>query len=440
MVTNQARLKLYQKDVYFEKNLPSAVIQPNSISELIAIVRECFKSNLSVVIRGAGTSYTGGATPSKDSIVILTTKLNKVYEINIEEEYAIVEPGMVNAELNNILEKYGYHFCPDPISRAVCTVGGNVSQNAGGPNCLYYGVTYDHILGMEVILTNGEIIKVGNIPGSDTNMNLKSLFIGSEGTLGVITKIWVKIVKISTYKQGIKLVCPTTEIATNIVNKLINEGIKPHILEMLAAPALPGSTNIVKDKEIYPTLLISFESESEPELGKKINRFKKVMALFPVEIIPFSDNLMEVRSRLLSSRLKLLRETIPLKSKQYLVDAVVPRSKLLNILNHIEEIALKYQVVILNTFHAGDGNIHPSILYDDSLEERDYLKKITDEILSYCVKLGGSIAAEHGIGLEKRRNLKLMYNENEIRLLRKFKSIFDPNNLLNSDKIFDLEE
>lgn len=429
--SNPTFLKMYKKDAYYEEGEASAIIIPDSLDEFVNVVKVCIDKKIKFLVRGSGTNYTGGTIP-QDCIVIVTTKLNKIIEINTEMEYAIVEPGVINEQLNNALSKFNYKFTPDPTSFNICTIGGNVSENAGGPNCLFYGVTHDHILGLEIMLLDGTIMKIGSLEGFLPYNNFKSLLVGSEGTLCIILKIWVKIIKKEENIINLRIECKDNTIATTLIDSLFSTGVLPNILEMIAQPAIP-------DKEIAKhfnsILLLRFAgNNSYVEYCK--NKILPLIISRECEYEFFDEDIMYVRAKLIKERKIQLSKLTNIKPKQYLTDCVVPRSKLGDILTFISELSIKYDVVILNTFHAGDGNIHPTILYEDNEKERRILSKVKEEILEKCLALSGSISAEHGIGIEKKDYLSKMFNNHEIELMELVKSTLDPYNILNPDKIF----
>nr|WP_318540275.1 FAD-binding oxidoreductase [Terribacillus saccharophilus] len=433
-------LMLFQKDVYYERGMPSVIVQPESLEIFIQVVKSCINHNQKFIIRGAGTGYTGGVTPKYEEVIILTTKLNKIHEINYQRGYIVAEPGVVNADINKHITSKHFKYTPDPVSQNACTIGGNIAENAGGPNCLFYGVTYDSVIGLEYLTMDGEILRTGDLFGTNTEFNVNGILIGSEGTLAVILRAWLKIVPVEKNTKGIKIICNNREQAIGIINEVILEGVRPKAIEMLDTPAVSVNKELIREK-LQPLVLFGIEEENIEDLEAIVQKVKKISRKFGcLSIISFDKDLMSYRSDELRKRNILLRSIQSIKNKQFLIDTVVPRSRLLEMIDFIHFLADEYKIVILNTFHAGDGNIHPAILYNDNTNEKAKLKIVLQEILKKSVSLGGSIAAEHGIGLEKKDNLKLMYTPTEISVFKDLKNIFDKKQILNKGKILDNEE
>lgn len=422
------------------KHLPKAVVFPKNTKEVAELVRYCCQNNLPFLARGAGTGLSGGAIPLNGEVIISLVKMKNLISVDLENRRAIVEPGFVNLKLTNSIADKGYYYAPDPSSQSCCTIGGNVAENAGGAHCLKYGVTTNHILGLEVVLPTGEIIEIGDngipdAPGYD----LLGLITGSEGTLGIVTKITVRILKNPEAKQTVLAYFDDVTDGSQAVSAIISAGIIPAALEMMDKTAIEGveaaAFPVGHPKNIAAVLLIEVDGISAG-IEEQINQILSVCRQFNVRDVKVAQDEQE-RGRWWANR-KTGFGAMGAISPDYLVqDGVIPRSKLPQVLERINQISEHSGLRIANIFHAGDGNLHPLILFDAKIPgETEKALEAGSACLRACAEVGGTITGEHGVGIEKREEMRFVFNEEEIEAQTSIRSVFNPVNLLNAGKLF----
>ncbi len=423
-----------------EKQLPKAVVFPRNTEEVANIVKYCAENNLPFLARGAGTGLSGGATPLNGEVIISLVKMKRLINVDLENRRAVVEPGFINLQLTNSISEKGYYYAPDPSSQACCTIGGNIAENAGGAHCLKYGVTTNHTLGMEVVLPNGEIIEIseGGIP-DEPGYDLLGLLTGSEGTLGIVTKITVRILKNPEAKQTVLAYFDRVEDGSQAVSDIISAGIVPAALEMMDKIAIEGveaaAFPVGHPKEIEAVLLIEVDGISAG-INEQIEQILDVCKNHHVREVKVAKNETE-RERWWANR-KTGFGAMGAISPDYLVqDGVIPRSKLPEVLKRINEISTDYGLRIANIFHAGDGNLHPLVLFDARVPgEIEKALKAGSACLKVCADVGGTITGEHGVGVEKINEMRFVFSEEEIAAQTDIREVFNPNNLLNAGKLF----
>lgn len=422
------------------KHLPKAVVFPKNTKEVAELVRYCCQNELPFLARGAGTGLSGGAIPLNGEVIISLVKMKNLISVDLENRRAVVEPGFVNLKLTNSISDKGYYYAPDPSSQSCCTIGGNVAENAGGAHCLKYGVTTNHILGLEVVLPTGEIIEIGDngipdAPGYD----LLGLITGSEGTLGIVTKITVRILKNPEAKQTVLAYFDDVTDGSQAVSAIISAGIIPAALEMMDKTAIEGveaaAFPVGHPKNIAAVLLIEVDGISAG-IEEQINQILSVCRQFNVRDVKVAQDEQE-RSRWWANR-KTGFGAMGAISPDYLVqDGVIPRSKLPEVLERINQISEHSGLRIANIFHAGDGNLHPLILFDAKIPgETEKALEAGSACLQACAEVGGTITGEHGVGIEKREEMRFVFNEEEIAAQTTIRSVFNPVNLLNAGKLF----
>jgi glycolate oxidase len=422
------------------RHLPKAVVFPKSTEEVARIVKYCHENDLPFLARGAGTGLSGGAIPLNGEVIISLTKMKRLLSVDLENRRAVVEPGFVNLKLTHSISDKGYYYAPDPSSQYCCTIGGNVAENAGGAHCLKYGVTTNHILGMEVVLPNGEIIEIGtngilDPPGYD----LLGLLTGSEGTLGIVTKITVRILKNPEAKQTVLAYFDKVSDASQAVSDIISAGIVPAALEMMDKTAIEGveaaAFPVGHPKDIEALLLIEVDGISAG-IDEQIHEILEVCRSRNVREVKVAQDEKE-RERWWANR-KTGFGAMGAISPDYLVqDGVIPRSKLPEVLERIKQISEKYGLRIANIFHAGDGNLHPLVLFDARKPgETEKALAAGSECLQVCADVGGSITGEHGVGIEKREEMRFIFTDEEIIAQTNIRDVFNPKNLLNAGKLF----
>lgn len=422
------------------KHSPKAVVFPKNTKEVSELVRYCCDNELPFLARGAGTGLSGGAIPLNGEVIISLVKMKKLISVDLENRRAVVEPGFVNLKLTNSISDKGYYYAPDPSSQSCCTIGGNVAENAGGAHCLKYGVTTNHILGLEVVLPTGEIIEIGDngipdAPGYD----LLGLITGSEGTLGIVTKITVRILKNPEAKQTVLAYFDDVTDGSQAVSAIISAGIIPAALEMMDKTAIEGveaaAFPVGHPKNIAAVLLIEVDGISAG-IEEQINQILSVCRQFNVRDVKVAQDEQE-RGRWWANR-KTGFGAMGAISPDYLVqDGVIPRSKLPEVLERINQISEQSGLRIANIFHAGDGNLHPLILFDAKIPgETEKALEAGSACLQACAAVGGTITGEHGVGIEKIEEMRFVFNEQEIEAQTNIRSVFNPVNLMNAGKLF----
>ena len=431
---------LYEYDAGVDREMPDVVIFPTTTEHVSQIVQIANREKIPFVARGSGTNLSGGSIPTRGGFVIELSRMNQILEIDLENFRAVVQPGVFNLDLNNVLAEKGYLYAPDPSSQMVATMGGTVGENSGGPHCLKYGVTTNHVLGLEMVLPNGEIIETGgkalDMPGYD----LTGLIVGSEGTFGIVTKIAVRILKMPEEVKTMLAIFESLEDAAQTVSDIIAAGILPATLEMMDKFTIGAVENFARAG--YPL-------DAEAVLIIELDGLKDGMERLSEQIVQIcqKNNARDVRvakddaerERLWIGRKSAFGALAQLGPNYFVCDGVVPRSKLPETLRQVMKIGEDYELRIGNVFHAGDGNLHPLILYDERTTDINKVLKAGMEILALCASKDGTISGEHGVGLEKRNAMRMVYSEDDLNLMKKMKKVFDPENLSNPDKIFPQE-
>ena len=420
--------------------LPLLVVLPGTTDEVSKILRFCHNNHIKVVPRGAGTSLSGGALPLEDSIVLCLSRMNKVLSIDLPNRVAHVEAGITNSGITQAVVGQGFFYAPDPSSQIACTVGGNVATNSGGAHCLKYGVTTNHILGVRIVLMNGEVVDIGgnylDAPGYD----FLALIVGSEGQLGVVTEVTVRLLKAAEGARPMLLGFDSSDAAGGCVAGIIAAGIVPVALEFMDRPAIHVCEHFVAAG--YPldveALLIVEVQGSEDEIDTLLEKISEIAMDYNPAIMHRSQS-PEESAKIWKGR-KAAFGAIGQLSDYYCMDGVIPLSKLTKALDEVGWICRKYRFDVANIFHAGDGNLHPLILYNsnDPLQ-LERVEMCGAEILKLCVELGGCLTGEHGVGIEKRELMRVQFSEVDIAQQMHIKAAFDPDCLLNPGKVFPLE-
>ena len=432
--------RVYECDAltYYRRSLPDLVVLPRSTRQVAEIVRLCHQAGVVIVPRGAGTGLSGGATPHVGGVMIVLTRMTRILEIDIPNRMATVEAGCINLALTNLVKGEGLFYAPDPASQQACTIGGNVAENAGGPHCLKYGVTTNHVLGATVVLPDGEIVRLGGKLSDEPGYDLLGVFIGSEGTLGICTEVTVRLMPQPEAVKTLLAVFQNMEDASNAVSGIIARGIVPVALEMIDRPTIQAVE--ANAKAGYPldagaVLLIELdgpraEIEAEAVGVEAVCREHHSLDLRVARTE-------EERVLLWKGRKEAAGSFGRITHHYYLQDAVVPRTKLPQVLQEIEGIGRRYGLQVANVFHAGDGNVHPMICFDLNIPGQvEQAVKAGSEIMKRCIEAGGTVSGEHGIGLEKREYLRLMFGPADLAAMQGVRRVFDPTGLCNPGKIF----
>ncbi len=435
-------LVFYQYDASLDRGMPDAVVFPQSVEQIVELVNLAKEHNIPLIPRGSGTNLSGGSIAIWGGIIIQFSHMNRILEIDLENHCAVVEPGVYNLDLQTALAPHKFYFAPDPASQRVSTLGGNVAENAGGPHCLKYGVTVNHILGLEFVTVDGDILQIGGKAELNSGYDLMGLLIGSEGTLGIVTKAIVKILPLPEGIKTMLAIFSSMQQAANAVSDIIARGIIPATLEMMDKPIIQtveSAHHLGYPMDAEAVLLVELDGpiagmESQADEIKKICKKNGAYKIESAETGDQRDALWKGR-RLSFGSLTMLQPSV------MIADGTVPRSKVPVVLNKVMEICGKYKLKVGNVFHAGDGNLHPFILFDDrNPVDTEKVKKACNEILAVCIQQGGTISGEHGIGLEKKGSMKVLFSNRELSAMKEIKQVFDPYSILNPNKIFPVME
>ena len=432
-------VRLYQYDASPETALPDIVVIPRTAQEVAKVVKICAEAGVPVTARSAASSLAGGTVPVEHGVVITFARMDQILEIDVENLRAVVEPGVVNLALSLALKPHGYYYVPDPSSQGACTIGGNVGTNAGGPHTLLYGVTVNHVTGLEIALPSGELVQVGGRKAAEaTGYDLTGLLVGSEGTMGIVTRIWVKIQPLPPVQKTLMAVYPDVETASNAVSAIVGTGILPAAIEMmdkLSIQAIEAASHAGYPLDAGAVLLLEVDGipEVAEELGERMAKVCRENGASEVRVARSEAE----RQALWKGRKGAFSAMGRLSSDFYVMDGVVPRTKLPETLAKIDAISARTGYKICNVFHAGDGNLHPLVLFDAfKAGQYEAVLRIGDEILKLCADAGGSVTGEHGIGLEKRENIRYVFSDDDLEVMDRIRRVFDPHRLMNPGKVF----
>jgi glycolate oxidase len=439
VLSSKEDLICYGYDATNLEALPNLVVFPGKVEEISAILKLANKHRFPVVPRGMGTGFSGGSIPVLGGIVLVMTQFNRIIEIDTENLVATVEPGVITGDLQKAAEKLGLFYPPDPASQLYCTIGGNVAECAGGPKAIKYGVTKDYVLGLEVVLPTGEIVHTGvrtmkGVVGYD----LTKLFVGSEGTLGIITKIILKLIPMPEGKRTMMVVFRTVEDAATAVSRIISSKIVPSMLEFMDAASIRCVEDYLQiglPRDAGALLLIEVDGDREilEKYIEKINRIALELNRYEMKIAADEKEI----ELLYSARKAISPASYRLNPTKMAEDITVPRNRIAAFIRESRKIAEERGLKIINFGHAGDGNIHTSIMINDKNEgEKEMAEAAIEEIFKLTLRLGGTLSGEHGIGITKAPYIGLELDPAAIEVMRKIKRVLDPNNILNPGKIF----
>ena len=429
--------RLYEYDGGIDKSTPGAVVFGLNAEQISRVMRFAKENKIPVVPRGAGTGLSGGAIAEKEAIVLSTARMNRILEIDVANQRAIVQPGVVNLELSNATVKYGFYYAPDPSSQKACTIGGNVAENSGGPHTLALGVTVNHVTGLEVVLPDGRIVDFGGKTQDCCGLDLTGFYVGSEGTLGVTTKIIVRLTKLPESVATLLAVYDRVEDAANTVVAITQSGITPAALEMLDGwllRAVEAAVHAGYPEDSAAVLLIELEGMKEA-VDEQAEAVRNVCMQQKARDVKRAKDEAQ-RQALWLGRKTAFGAVGRVSPSYYTQDGVIPRTKVPATLAEIDRIGRKYGLQIGNVFHAGDGNLHPLILFDarDPQQTADS-RKASKEIMDFVLKLGGSITGEHGVGSEKKNLMPYMFTDDDLDIMVRLRNVFNPESLLNPHKI-----
>ena len=439
VLSYEAEIKPYETDaltVYKQK--PLCVVLPEKTEEISNILKFCYEENIKVIPRGAGTGLSGGSLPLQDAILLSLTKFNKILEIDFGNKCVVAQPGVTNLSITHAVQHKGFYYAPDPSSQLACSIGGNVAENSGGVHSLKYGTTTNNILGVEIVLMDGTICKLGGKTLDQEGYDMLGLICGSEGLLGIITEVTVKILKKPQTVRAALIGFPSHEDGGKCVSEIIANGIVPAGMEIMDKALIIATDNFSKagyprNAELLLIVELDGTASEVDELIKKVSEISKKNNSLNIKI---SKNEKE-RLSFWVGRKAAFPACGAMAPDYYCMDGSIPRGKLAEALKEINNLSKKYNLPVANCFHAGDGNLHPLIMFDGNNKEE--LKKTEEfgaEILKMCVRFGGALTGEHGVGVEKRELMCEMFNDNDIQQQLNIKKSLDNKNLLNPGKVY----
>ncbi len=436
--SSPAECSVYGYDGSIEHHAPQVVVLPTSAEQVEQVVRLSVQAGMPVVPRGAGTGLSGGSVPVMGGIVIGTSRMRRILEINAEDRYAVVEPGVINVDVTAAAAPFNLCFVPDPSSQTVSTLGGNVAENAGGPHCLAYGMTSNHVLGMEVVLADGRLVTLGGIAPDMPGYDLRGVMIGSEGTLGIVTKITVRLLPRPTDARTLLAIFGALEDAGRAVSTIIARGMVPAALEIMDAltmRAVEESVHAGYPPDAEAGLLIEVDGYADG-LDALTAEIEAICREFGAGEMRMARSVDE-HVALWKGRKSAFGAMGRIAPSYYVQDGVVPRSRLPEVLHYALEVSKKYNLRIANVLHAGDGNLHPLVTFDPRQPGViSIVRAASSDLLKKCVELGGTITGEHGVGLEKQDFMAWLFNDGDLEQMRRLKAVFDPQGSMNPGKIF----
>ena len=438
LIISPEELRTYECDGLTNlRVMPQAVVLPSSAEQVQGIVRVCHRERIPFVARGSGTGYSGGALPVKDGIVISLARMNRILEVDLPNARVVVEPGVINLDVTLRVQSHGYFYAPDPSSQLVCSIGGNVAENSGGAHCLKYGFTTTHVLGLEVVLSDGTLVHLGGKALDAPSYDLAGVFVGSEGTLGIATKIILRIVKRPECVQTLLAAFFSTNEASATVSDIIAARMLPAAIEMMDNLAIQAAEAAVHPN--YPDcgalLLVELDGPAA-EVESLMAHVNEICRAHSASEIRIAQS--DAERALFWKGRKAAFASVGRISPNYIVqDGVIPRTALPQLMREIERLSRESGIRVANVFHAGDGNLHPLVLFDRRIPGQERAaEKLANRILELCVAAGGSLTGEHGIGEDKKKLMPVMFSEPDLQTMQLVRCAFDPLQLSNPTKIF----
>jgi glycolate dehydrogenase FAD-linked subunit len=439
VVSEPEERRTYESDgLTSYKQTPGLVVLPESAEQVQQVVRLCHRERIPFVARGSGTGLSGGALPLADGILIVLTRMRRILEVDVPNQRAVVEPGVTNLRVTEAVSAAGYYYAPDPSSQVVCSIGGNVAENSGGAHCLKHGFTSNHVLGLEVVLPDGEIVHLGGTVPDAPGYDLVGAFVGSEGTLGIATKIAVRLLRRPEAVRTLLASFRSTDEAGEAVSAIIASGVLPAAIEMMDPLAIEAAEAAVHAG--YPpgagaVLIVEVDGPAE-DVEEQLATVRTLCVRARAEEIRVAADA-EERARLWKGRKSAFAAMGRISTDFYVQDGVVPRTALPAVLRRIAVLAAEAQLRVANVFHAGDGNLHPLVLYDARVPgQAARAEELAGRILEACLEHGGSITGEHGVGVDKRRHLPKMFTAADLDAMQLLRCAFDPAGLCNPGKVF----
>jgi len=439
VIASEEELRAYECDgLSAYRQVPMVVVLPETVEEVSAVLRYCHAEGVKVVPRGAGTSLSGGALPLADGVVLGLGKFNRVLEIDYDNRCAVVQPGVTNLGITKAVEADGFYYAPDPSSQIACTIGGNVAENSGGVHCLKYGLTTNNLLGVEMVTMDGEVVRFGGKHLDAAGYDLLGLVTGSEGLLGVVTEVTVRLLRKPETARAVLLGFPSNGAAGDCVAAIIAAGIVPAGMEMMDKPAIHAAEDFVHagyPRDVEALLIVELDGPNV-EVDHLVETVRALADDKGATVMRVSES-DEQRERFWAGRKAAFPAVGRISPDYYCMDGTIPRHELPKVLGRIRELEGRYGLRVANVFHAGDGNLHPLILYDaNNPGELEKTEEFGAEILTLCVEVGGVLTGEHGVGVEKRDLMGTMFTDEDLNQQQRVKCAFDPGGLLNPGKMF----
>ena len=438
MVRDDAELLTYETDGLVKlRPRPGAVVLPTSTEQVQAVVKLCHETGVPFVARGQGTGLSGGAMPHPDGVLIALTRMNRILDIDLPNRCITVEPGVMNLDVSKAVSDGGYYYAPDPSSQVICSIGGNLAENSGGAHCLKYGFTVHHVLGVEAVLPDGDVVTLGGPALDAPGLDLLGVLVGSEGTLAVVTKVTLNLLRKPAAVKTLLAAFDSTEAAGNAVSGIIGAGIIPAAVEMMDRVTIEAAEEAVHPNFPKTDAILIVELDgAEADVSALFRRVEEVcVEAKACEIQIAKTN--EQRARFWQGRKAAFAAMGRVSPSYYVQDGVIPRTKLPEVLSRIAALSERSGLKIGNVFHAGDGNLHPLVCYDERIPgQADLAQDVASEILTYCLDAGGSITGEHGVGADKAKHLPKMFNDSDLDTMQLVRCAFDPGYICNPGKVF----
>jgi glycolate oxidase len=439
VITDRQQLRTYECDgLAHYKVTPGLVVLPETTDQVAAVVRACAEAGVPFVARGSGTGLSGGALPHADGVLLVTARMRRILEVDVESQRAVVQPGVINLQVTAAAKPHGYYYAPDPSSQQVCSIGGNVAENSGGAHCLKYGFTTNHVLGVELVTPDGEVVELGGKAPDPPGYDLLGVVVGSEGTLGVATTVTVRLMRAPEAVRTLLAGFPGTDDAGAAVSAIIGAGVVPAAIEMMDALSIEAAEAAVHCG--YPdgagaVLIVELDgpaAEVDQQFAD-VERHCRETGAFEIRVA--AD---DAERALFWKGRKSAFAAVGRISPDYIVqDGVIPRTALPQVLRSISELSADSGVRVANVFHAGDGNLHPLVLFDEDVPgEAERAEEVSGAILDLCIEHGGSITGEHGVGADKVKHMPRMFTESDLDTMQMVRCAFDPAGISNPGKIF----
>lgn len=438
MVHDAVELATYESDGLAKlRSKPGAVVLPETAGQVQQVVRLCHAHGVPFVARGHGTGLSGGALPAPDGVLIVMTRLNRILSIDIPNQRITVEPGVINLDVTKAVASQGYYYAPDPSSQVICSIGGNVAENSGGAHCLKYGFTVHHVLGVEAVLPDGEMVRLGGAALDPPGLDLLGVLVGSEGTLAVVTKVTLRLLRKPAAVKTLLAAFDTTEAAGNAVSGIIKAGIIPAAVEMMDRLTIEAAEAAVHPNfpDAEAVLIVEIDG-ADADVAALFAQVEEVCTTAGAREIQVARTDAQ-RARFWMGRKAAFAAMGRVSPNYYVQDGVIPRTKLPEVLARIRSLEQESGLRIGNVFHAGDGNLHPLVCYDDRVPGQGELaQQVASKILTFCLDAGGSITGEHGVGADKVDQMPKMFSETDLDTMQLVRCAFDPGHLCNPGKVF----